>query len=112
MNYLAKQLEVMGLEPAFNGSWYQPFEMILVPGKPDGSRGLTVSGKRKSVLQLSRRHNHLDDSPTKKIDLKKAGEYVFCGLGILALEYGWNDYEGRVVLRQDCGGHGQRPRLL
>ena len=50
VEYLANQLEVMGLEPAFNGSWFQPFEMIAVTAKPVGGR-LTVSGKKKSVLR-------------------------------------------------------------
>ena len=46
VDYLAKQLEEIGLEPAFNGSWFQPFEMIAVTAKPVGNR-LSVSGKKK-----------------------------------------------------------------
>ena len=50
LSYLAGQLEVMGLEPAFNGSWFQPFEMISVTARPAGS-GFSVSGKKKAVLR-------------------------------------------------------------
>ncbi len=92
VDYLAKQLEVIGLEPAFNGSWFQPFEMIAVTAKPVGGR-LTVSGKKKSVLHYPDDLIIWTTRATKKIDLKKA-EYVFCGFGINAPEYGWNDYEG------------------
>ena len=92
VDYLAKQLGVIGLEPAFNGSWFQPFEMIAVTAKPVGSR-LSVSGKKKSVLRYPDDLIIWTTRATKKIDLKKA-EYVFCGFGINAPEFGWNDYEG------------------
>jgi hypothetical protein len=92
VDYLARQLEVIGLEPAFNGSWFQPFEMIAVTAKPEGGR-LAVSGKRKSTLRYPDDLIIWTTRATAKIDLKKA-EYVFCGFGINAPEYGWNDYEG------------------
>ncbi len=92
VDYLAGQLEVMGLEPAFNGSWFQPFDIISVTAKPAGS-GFPVSGKRKSLLRYPDDVITWTTRATAKIDLKKA-EYVFCGFGINAPEYGWNDYEG------------------
>ena len=85
VNYLARQLEVIGLEPAFNGSWFQPFE-------PMGNK-LAVSGKQKTVLRYPDDIIIWTSRATDKIDLKKA-EYVFCGFGINAPEYGWNDYDG------------------
>ena len=92
VNYLARQLEIIGVEPAFNGSWFQPFEMIAVTAKPDGSR-LSVSGKKKSMLRYPDDLVIWTTRATEKIDMKKA-EYVFCGFGINAPEYGWNDYDG------------------
>ena len=92
LSYLAGQLEVMGLEPAFNGSWFQPFEMISVTARPAGS-GFSVSGKKKAVLRYPDDVIIWTSRATEKIDLKKA-EYVFCGFGINAPEYGWNDYDG------------------
>lgn len=92
VQYLASQLEVLGLEPAFNGSWFQPFEMISVTAKPVGSR-LMVSGKKKAVLGYPDDLIIWTSRATEKINLKNA-EYVFCGFGINAPEFGWNDYEG------------------
>ena len=92
VDYVARQLQVIGLEPAFNGSWFQPFEMISVTAKPVDSI-LTVRGKKKSVLSYPDDLIIWTTRATKEIDLKKA-EYVFCGFGINAPEYGWNDYEG------------------
>lgn len=45
VNYLARQLGEIGLEPAFDGSWFQPFNMIAVTAKPAGNK-LVVSGKK------------------------------------------------------------------
>ena len=92
VSYLAKQLEVMGLEPAFNGSWFQPFEMISVTAKPFGI-GFPVSGKKKSMLRYPDDVITWTTRATEKIELKKV-EFVFCGFGINAPEFGWNDYEG------------------
>ena len=30
VNYLARQLEEIGLEPAFSGSWFQPFNCAIL----------------------------------------------------------------------------------
>ena len=38
VQYLAQELQELGLEPAFNGSWYQPFEMIAVTAKPKDNK--------------------------------------------------------------------------
>lgn len=92
VSYLAGELEALGLEPAFGGSWYQPFEMIAVTAKPDGGC-FVVKGKKKIRL------NYPDDMvvwtarATDKVSIHKA-EYVFCGFGIHAPEYGWDDYDG------------------
>lgn len=92
VNYLAGQMEAIGLEPAFNGSWFQPFEIISVTVKPKGDR-LSVKGKRKTELRYPDEVIAWTSRAVEAIDLKNV-EYVFCGFGINAPEYGWNDYEG------------------
>ena len=113
VDYVARQLDVMGLEPAFDGSWFQPFGMISVTAKPSGS-GFPVSGKKKAVLRYPDDVIPWTTRATEKIDLRKA-EYVFCGFGINAPEYGWNDYEGIdvkgkivVVMVNDPGFYDNR----
>ena len=46
VEYLARELEGLGLEPAFDGSWFQPFGMISVTAGPVGNK-LAVKGKKK-----------------------------------------------------------------
>ena len=54
VNYLARQLEVMGLEPAFDGSWFQPFEMISVTAKPVGAGFSVTCGATKCSLTINK----------------------------------------------------------
>lgn len=92
VNYLARQLEEIGLEPAFDGSWFQPFNMIAVTAKPVGNK-LVVSGKKTRELRYPDDAVVWTARATDQVNLRQA-EYVFCGFGINAPEYGWNDYEG------------------
>ena len=92
VNYLARQLEEIGLEPAFDGSWFQPFNMIAVTAKPTDHK-FTVKGRRKAELRDPDDIVVWTSRATEKIDLRQA-EYVFCGFDIHAPEYGWDDYEG------------------
>ena len=101
VNYLAQQLEEIGLEPAFNGSWFQPFELISVTAKPQGSK-LTVKGRQQTELHYPDDVVVWTARATDKVVLPKA-EYVFVGFGIHAPEYGWDDYadidvKGKIVI--------------
>ena len=92
VNYIASQLKELGLEPAFDGSWFQPFRMIAVTAKPvDGS--LSAKGKKKVDLRYPDDVVVWTARAADMVEIKSA-EYVFCGFGINAPEYGWNDYEG------------------
>ena len=92
VNYLAKELEQMGLEPAFEGSWFQPFQLIAVTAKPEGNK-ISVKGKKKADLKYPEDLVIWTAQATDRVELSKA-EYVFCGFGIHAPEYGWDDYDG------------------
>ena len=101
VNYLAKELEELGLEPAFNGSWYQPFDMIAVTAKPQGNK-LVVKGKKKAELRYPEDVVVWTARATDMVEIPKA-EYVFVGFGIHAPEYAWDDYadidvKGKIVI--------------
>ena len=92
VNYLTDELKGLGLEPAFGDSWFQPFRMIAVTAKPVGG-ALTAKGKKKVSLRYPEDVVVWTARATDMVEIKGA-EYVFCGFGINAPEYGWNDYEG------------------
>ena len=91
--YIAAQMEAAGLEPAGeNGTYFQPVEIIGIKSRLE--KPLTFAGKGGS-LPL----RQLDDSiavaglPLAQVDLDQA-PLVFVGYGIVAPEYGWDDYKG------------------
>jgi hypothetical protein len=101
VTYVASQLESLGLEPAFDGSWYQPFDMVSVTAKPQGMK-LSAKGKGKATLRYPDDVMVWTARATDKVVIPKA-EYVFVGFGIHAPEYGWDDYKdidvkGKIVI--------------
>src|SRR5688572_11218445 len=91
--YIATQLEGLGLQPgAPDGSWYQPFDIVgMTSRSPDTltarKGGQTVDLKyHQDFIAFSGRHQ-----PRSGLD---NAEIVFVGYGIVAPEYGWDDYKG------------------
>ena len=101
VNYLAGELEALGLEPAFGGSWFQPFQMLSVTARPEGDR-IIVKGKKKAQLKYPEDLIVWTSRATDKVEIPKA-EFVFCGFGIHAPEFDWDDYadidvKGKIVI--------------
>ena len=103
--YIAAQFERLGLEPAGDsGSYFQRVPIIALTPRPT----LTASGApgqpyewKKDFVMWSMRNDSL---------VNAHGDVVFAGYGIVAPEYGWNDYAGLdakgkivVVLVNDPG---------
>jgi Zn-dependent M28 family amino/carboxypeptidase len=100
--YIASRFEAIGLEPgAGDGSWLQPFDLVAVESRcPD-------------VLHVTREAEQVDlhfyedyvaasgvQAPEARLD---DAEIVFVGYGIVAPEYGWDDFKdadvrGKVLL--------------
>jgi len=110
--YLKEQFSKLGLQPGNGDSYFQEVPMVAITGTP--SEKMKISGKGKNIdLQ------YFDDfvAVTRKtdsvVDLKNS-ELVFAGYGIVAPEYGWDDYKGidwkgktAVVLVNDPGFESQ-----
>ena len=91
--YLQQEFKKIGLEPAFGDSYRQavPLMELNVTNSPALSLAHSDSGvdtlayKEDSVVFTSR---------TADVSEIKQSELVFVGYGVVAPEYGWNDYEG------------------
>jgi Zn-dependent M28 family amino/carboxypeptidase len=100
--YIASRFEAIGLAPgAGDGAWRQPFDLVAVESRcPD-------------VLRVTRNDNHVDLRfpedyvAASGVQAQEArlddAEIVFVGYGIVAPEYGWDDFKdadvrGKVVL--------------
>lgn len=93
INYIADEFKKLGLQPANNGSYFQPVREISTFARPDKNRIRVKAAKGSMDL------NFPDDIVVwtlrgqKKIVVPNT-DFVFVGFGINAPEYNWNDYEG------------------
>lgn len=93
VQYIEKQFKDLGLEPANGESYFQEVPMVETHATPiDGK--LTFQGASGSLTT-----DYLSDFVIgsrrldKNIKVDKS-ELIFVGFGIVAPEFGWNDYEG------------------
>lgn len=106
--YLKTELADMGLEPGNGDSYFQEVPLVEINAVPDSI--MTVRhGNEQRNLHYRKDYVALTRRVTDRIDIEQS-ELVFCGFGIVAPEYGWNDYEGvdmagktAVVLVNDPG---------
>lgn len=108
VNYLKDEFEKLGLLPGNGDSYFQDVPMVEITGMP--SETMIIAGSQGSFNL-----DYLKDfvATTNKAEIEVSlnnSELVFAGYGIVAPEYGWNDYEGidwkgktAVVLINDPG---------
>lgn len=90
--YIAAQFQRLGLEPAGDGgTWYHQVPVIAHTPNPE----LRVTGKHPSALAY--RSDYVLWSMRNEDEVSLTGEVVYVGHGIVAPEWGWNDYEGADV---------------
>jgi len=119
LDYLETQFREIGLEPMFGDSYRQPVPLVAIEAHGDMTLGIsTPDGKE--VLSYA---NGPEAAVWTKRVVEKTGlensELVWAGYGIIAPEYGWNDYEGMdvtgktvIVLVNDPGYATQNPELF
>ena len=95
INYLKTEFQKMGLLPGNGNSYFQKVPLVDIMSKPAGQ--LVFKGKGGNVSI-----NYLDDfvAATRRVQAQvkvENSEMIFAGYGIVAPEYGWNDYEGLNV---------------
>jgi Zn-dependent M28 family amino/carboxypeptidase len=92
VNYIKAEFEKMGLQGANNGSYFQDVPLVEITGTP--SLIMEASAENETLDLI-----YMDDfiastqRITEEIIIEKS-ELVFAGFGIVAPEYGWNDYKG------------------
>ncbi|MCU0366437.1 MAG: M28 family peptidase, partial [Bacteroidales bacterium] len=99
VNYLAEELGEIGFEPLFGDSWFQSVPMVEISTVVTGP--VTIETGNGSLI-LTAPDDIAIESPSMNqvVDLK-ALPMVFCGFGIVAPEYGWDDYRN-VDVKDKC----------
>ncbi len=92
VQYLEAEFKKVGAQPGNGESYFQDVPLVEITPNPDMT--LTISGG-KSPMSFSYGDNLVAWSPNAKdkVDVKDS-ELVFVGYGVIAPEFGWNDYEG------------------
>ena len=92
--YMAKQFQSMGLKPGNpDGTWMQKVDLIGYTAHPTAS--FVAGGK---TIALSYPSDYIANSRHDRAETKVEGsEIVFVGYGVVAPEYGWDDYKGMDV---------------
>jgi Zn-dependent M28 family amino/carboxypeptidase len=87
--YIANQMEMIGVKPGNNGSYFQPVSLVSV--KADPNTALNIGN---SVYKFGDDFVAFTGAQTETVNLN--AELVFVGYGIDAPEQKWNDYKGKA----------------
>jgi Zn-dependent M28 family amino/carboxypeptidase len=91
VQYLLDEIKKIGLQPANGNSFTQDVPLIEINGHP--SETMVFTGDKTVSLKLGDQFVAYTQRPVEEINLSES-DLVFCGYGIVAPEYNWNDYEG------------------
>ncbi len=98
--YIAAQLQLFGVDPGANGSYFQPFPIDIVAA--DRSKlSVTASGKARAKLRYPEDVVVWAGSAAPRSEA--SGELVFAGYGTTAPEFRWDDFKdvnvrGKILL--------------
>lgn len=92
VDYIKNSLEALGIAPANGNSYLQEVPLVEITGTPAPTMNVN-SPSANFDLQSGTDYTIFTQREQASINIDNA-ELVFCGYGIVAPEYGWNDYEG------------------
>jgi hypothetical protein len=92
--YIADQLRAAGVQPAVNGSWFQPFQIVTGLEVREGNK-LTIAGEKgPTSFQLGRTYLPLSVVTEASAAPAEASlPLVFAGYGVSAPALNYDDYE-------------------
>ncbi|MFC1483762.1 M28 family metallopeptidase [Candidatus Neomarinimicrobiota bacterium] len=95
IGYLKEEFEKLGLEPGNDSIYFQEVPMVELTTDPGA--GLVLWGEGTTTRLVYRREYVVWTRRVVARTTLDRSELVFVGYGIVAPEYGWNDYEGLDV---------------
>lgn len=95
VNYIQQEFKSYGLAPGNGDSYIQSVPLVELSAFPSETMTIT-SGKGDVILKVSQEFVAYSER-VEELNTLDNSELVFAGYGIVAPEYGWNDYEGLDV---------------
>ncbi len=96
IDYIAKQFEAAGLRGAIDGRFLQPVPVVEITPQADLALQVTAATGQSLALKTPDDVVVWTKRPVPESRIANA-EVVFAGYGVVAPEYGWNDYAGLDV---------------
>ncbi|WP_316830003.1 M28 family metallopeptidase [Pedobacter aquatilis] len=91
INYLKREFEKLGLKPGNGDSYFQEVPMVEIKSTPD-DKMVVKSGTKELSLNYLTEFVAGSRRVQEAVSIKNS-PLVFAGYGIVAPEYGWNDYK-------------------
>lgn len=91
LDFLETEIKRIGLQPGNGNSYFQDVPLVEINGHP--SPTMILDGPQKLALTLGDQYVAWTQRMDTSISIQ-GSDLVFCGYGIVAPEYGWNDYAG------------------
>ncbi|MDU0368865.1 M28 family metallopeptidase [Hymenobacter endophyticus] len=115
--YLADEFKRLGLQPGPNGTYFQPVPLVEITGTSGAVLQIQGTGQ---PLRFQYKTDFVAFTQREQAEVKVTNSaLVFAGYGVVAPEYGWDDYAGLdvkgktvVVLVNDPGNAGQGSTLF
>lgn len=95
VTFLKDKFSALGLQPGNGDSFYQNVSLVKVTPFPTQTMNITGGGKSVD-LSLGKDFVALTRQVQDEVKIEDS-ELIFAGFGVVAPEYGWNDYEGLDV---------------
>ncbi len=95
IHYLESELKAMGVAPGNGDSYFQDVPLVEITGTQ--SAEMVVKGRGKTMRFKTGNDVVVYTERVEESVSLKDSELVYAGYGIVAPEYGWNDYEGLDV---------------
>ncbi|WP_345075070.1 M28 family metallopeptidase [Hymenobacter fastidiosus] len=110
-DFLAAEFKKLGLQPGPDGTYFQAVPLVEITGTPAPTMQIT-GGQQPLTLNYKTDYMAFTEQEKLKVAVNNS-PLVFAGYGVVAPEYGWNDYAGLdvkgktvVVLVNDPGNAG------
>jgi Zn-dependent M28 family amino/carboxypeptidase len=95
VGYLIEQFKSLQVAPGNGDSYIQEVPLVSITSTADAT--MTVSGEKGDLLLENGKDYVVYTERAERTTMLDDSEFVFAGYGVVAPEYGWNDYEGLDV---------------
>jgi len=119
LDYLETQFKEMGLDPMFGDSYRQAVPLVAIEATGDLAFGVSIPSGGMLLTYANGPETAVWTTQLVEETGLENSELVWAGYGIVAPEYGWNDYEGLdvsgktvIVMVNDPGYATQNPELF